>query len=212
MHGPLNARYREYGADIATSGTHLLHLINEILDLSKLEAGQFDLHEGEVDLASVIRSCLHLVEAQAGKSKIKLSSSNESGLPLIRADERRMRQILINLLSNAIKFTPEGGCVGITVSCGTSGFFIEVRDTGIGMSADGIAKAMEPFGQIESAISRKHDGTGLGLPIAKRLVELHGGTLTIASKVDAGTAVTIRLPSERIAQRPARLAIVQATA
>jgi signal transduction histidine kinase len=208
MLGPLHARYRQYGADIAGSGAHLLDLINEILDLSKLEAGQFELHESEVDLSALVRSSMHLVEGQAERAKVALISAGLDGAPSIRADERRIRQILINLLSNAVKFTSEGGCVAISVAAGDASVRIEVRDTGIGMSPEDIAKALEPFGQVDSAFNRRHEGTGLGLPLAKRLVELHGGTLTIASEVRRGTVVTVSLPPERIIARAPQLVAI----
>ena len=201
MFGPVSERYRGYGADIFESGTYLLNLINEILDLSKLEAGQFELHEEDVDVAAIIRACMHLIEPQAEKARVKLLTSLDESLPLIRGDERRMKQILINLLSNATKFTPEGGSVRVRTSLEDKRFVIEVSDTGIGMSADQIPKALEAFRQIESQISRKHVGTGLGLPLAKHLVELHGGTLDLESKVDFGTTVRIVLPPERTVAR-----------
>jgi signal transduction histidine kinase len=206
MFGALSVRYRGYAADITSSGIHLLELINEILDLSKLEAGQLELHEENVDLAGSVEACMILVATQAQQSKIRLLTSIGHDLPLLRADERRLRQILINLLSNAVKFTPEGGQVRVSSYRKDGGLAIEVRDTGIGMAPEDIPKAMTTFGQVDSKISRKHEGTGLGLPLAKHLVELHGGTLTIESEVDAGTIVTIFLPPERIVEAPTHLA------
>jgi signal transduction histidine kinase len=197
MFGPINERYRSYSADIFNSGTHLLELINEVLDLSKLEAGQLELHEENVDIAVAIRASRRLVDSHAEKAKVRLSETIEDQLPLIRVDDRRFRQILINLLSNAIKFTPEGGQVRILAYQQNDGVAIAVSDTGIGMSRQEIPKALEPFGQIDSKISRKYQGTGLGLPLAKHLAELHGGTLTIESEVNVGTTVTIVLPPER---------------
>ena len=176
----------------------MLGLINEILDLSKLEAGQFELSEGDVDLAEVVQACLHLVEPQAQKSRIRLSTELDPEARLIRADDRRMRQILINLLSNAVKFTPEGGKISVSSFLKNDGLAIEVRDTGIGIAAEDMSKVMTSFGQVESKISRKYEGSGLGLPLAKHLVELHGGTLTIESQVDVGTTVTVMLPSNRV--------------
>jgi signal transduction histidine kinase len=196
MMGPLDSRYREYAGDIFNSGGHLLNLVNEILDLSKLEVGQFELYEEEVDLTDAIQASLRLVETQAKKAKIELFSMTQPDIR-IRADGRRLRQILINILSNAVKFTRDGGQVRLTAVKTENGLVMEIRDSGIGMMADQIAKALEPFGQIESSTSRKHEGTGLGLPLAKRLVELHGGKLTIKSEVDVGTTVTIALPPER---------------
>jgi len=198
MFGPLSERYRSYSSDIFDSGTHLLNLINEILDLSKLEAGKLELYEEDVDPAAIIRACLHLIEPQAEKAKVRLSMSlDENALSPVRVDERRMKQVLLNLLSNAVKFTPEGGSVRVAASLQRERLIIEVSDTGIGMSDDQIPKALEAFRQIDSHISRKHVGTGLGLPLTKHLVELHGGTLVLESKVNLGTTVRVILPSER---------------
>jgi signal transduction histidine kinase len=198
MFGPVGERYRSYAADIYNSGSHLLGLINEILDLSKLEAGQFELYEEDVDLTGAVEACLHLVEPQARKSKIRISTALDPKVRVIRADDRRMRQILINLLSNAVKFTPEGGQVHVSSALKNDGLAIEVSDTGIGIAAENMAKVMTSFGQVESKVTRKYEGSGLGLPLAKHLVELHGGTLTIQSQVDVGTTVTVMLPSNRI--------------
>jgi signal transduction histidine kinase len=196
MFGPVGERYRGYATDIFNSGSHLLALINEILDLSKLEAGQFELYEEDIDLAGTIAACLHLVEGQAKKSKIQLSTALDRNVHLIRADDRRMRQILINLLSNAVKFTPDGGKVRVSSFLKNGGLAIVVSDTGIGISDEDIPKVMTSFGQVESKVSRKYEGSGLGLPLAKHLVELHGGTLTLESQVGCGTTVTITLPSD----------------
>jgi signal transduction histidine kinase len=209
MFGPLNERYRSYGGDIFYSGNHLLELINEILDLSKLEAGQLELHEEDIDVESTIRESRRLIEFQAQKSGVELSEAIEERLPLLRADDRRFRQILINLFSNAVKFTPEGGRVHVSVRRLNGGIAIAIRDTGIGISPDQIPKALQPFGQIDSKISRKYEGTGLGLPLAKHLVELHGGTLTIRSEVNVGTTVTLILPLHRVVERGADSAAIK---
>ena len=210
--GPLSERYRGYGTDIFNSGTHLLELINEILDLSKLEAGQFELHEEDIDLGEVIEASMRLLGPQAEKSKVQLSKAIDEDLSLIRADDRRMRQVLINLLSNAVKFTPAGGKIRVSSFRMHAGLAIAVSDTGIGMASEEIPKALEEFGQIDSKISRQYEGTGLGLPLAKHLIELHGGTLTIKSEVNVGTTVTIVLPHERIVARTARAQIAKVTA
>jgi signal transduction histidine kinase len=201
MFGPLSERYRAYSSDIFNSGTHLLNLINEVLDLSKLEAGQFELYEEDVDPAEIVRAAMQLVEPLAEKAKLGLSLALAGSLPHLRADERRLKQVLINLLSNAVKFTPEGGSVRVSVTLETDSLVIEVRDTGIGMSPDQIPKALQAFRQIDSKISRKHVGTGLGLPLAKHLVELHGGMLVFDSKVNFGTTVRVVLPPERTLPR-----------
>jgi signal transduction histidine kinase len=197
MFGPLNERYRSYSTDIFDSGTHLLNLINEILDLSKLEAAQFELYEEDVDPAAIVHSGMQLIEPLAEKGKVRLSLALPNSLPQIRADERRLKQVLINLLSNAVKFTPEGGSVRVRAALESDSLVIEVRDSGIGMSADQIPKALQAFRQIDSKISRKHVGTGLGLPLAKHLVELHGGMLIFDSKLNSGTTVRVVLPPER---------------
>jgi len=212
MFGPLSERYRSYGGDIFDSGNHLLKLINDILDLSKLEAGHFELHEENVDVAAVIGASKRLVESQAERGKVRVTVAIDADLPLIRADDRRMRQVLINILSNAVKFTPEGGLVRVQSAVRDAGLMISVSDTGIGMSSEEIPKALEPFGQIDSTISRKYEGTGLGLPLAKHLVELHGGTLIVESALSVGTTVTIVLPHERIVAKPARFPAARARA
>ena len=196
--GAASERYIEYAGDIYNSGTHLLGLINDILNLSKLEAGKLQLQEQDVDLEIAIAACVTLVEDQARQANITLSVVLDPEVLLVRADERRLRQILINLLSNAVKFTPEGGSVGIRSFRRNSGLAIAVSDTGIGMAAENIPKALAPFDQIERKVRRKQEGTGLGLPLAKQLTELHGGTLKIESEVDVGTTVTIMLPPSRM--------------
>lgn len=198
MFGPINERYRRYASDINHSGTHLLALINEILDMSKLEAGKAELIDEPVDLEVVIQDAVRSVEPQAMHSNIQLSTSIAADLPMLRADSRRMRQILINLLSNAVKFTPEGGKVRVSCGSGHHGMALTIEDTGIGMAPAEIPKALEIFGQIDSKLSRKHEGTGLGLPLSQHLVNLHGGTLAIDSKPGFGTRVDILLPPERI--------------
>ena len=197
MFGPVSDRYRKYGTHIFDSGRHLLNLINEILDLSKLEAGQFELREDDLDAAEIVQATLQLIEPQAEKARVRLTTTVEAELPLLRADDRRIRQVIINLLSNAVKFTPEGGQVRVALAVRNGGLLISITDTGIGMTAEQIPHALEAFRQIDSKISRKYEGTGLGLPLAKHLVELHGGSLTIESRVNFGTTVRVALPPER---------------
>ncbi len=207
--GSASERYIEYAGDIHHSGTHLLGLINDILNLSKLEAGKFQLQEREVDLEIAVDACVNLIEAQAGQSNIQLSVTLDPEALFIRADEQRLQQILINLLSNAVKFTPEGGSVSVRSFRRNGGLAISVSDTGIGMAAENIPRALAPFDQIERKVRRKQEGTGLGLPLAKQFVELHGGTFTIESEVDAGTTVTFLLPPSRmIAPQPVAAARV----
>jgi signal transduction histidine kinase len=196
--GSVGERNRSYAADIGSSATHLLKLISEILDLAKLEAKKFELHEEEVNLAATIQASMRLVEAQAQKAKISLSTSLDNELSAIWVDDRHFRQILLNLLSNAVKFTPEGGQVSISSFRQSGDLAITIRDTGIGMTAEEISKAITSFGQAASKVSRKYEGVGLGLPIAKHLTELHGGSLTLESHLNVGTVATITLPAERI--------------
>jgi signal transduction histidine kinase len=202
MFGPLSARYQEYAGHIHSSGAHLLNLINELLDLSKLEAGQFTLSEEDVDLTIAIEESMRLVESLAETHKVTLAAQLPADLPLLRADDRRLRQIIINLLSNAVKFTPEGGNVSIAVTLAKDGVHIAVRDTGIGMTDAQITTALELFGQVDSHIARKHQGSGLGLPLAKQLAERHGGKLVIESKANSGTIVTVSLPPDRLIVQP----------
>jgi signal transduction histidine kinase len=196
--GAASERYIEYAGDIHNSGTHLLGLINDILNLSKLEAGKFQLQDQAVDLELAIAACMNLIEDPAREANIRLSVTLDPEALTIRADERRLRQILINLLSNAVKFTPDGGSVSVRSFRRNGGLAIAVCDTGIGMAPENIPKALAPFDQIERKVRRKQEGTGLGLPIAKQLVELHGGTLSIESTVDVGTTVTFLLPPSRM--------------
>ena len=196
--GSASERYIEYAGDIHHSGTHLLGLINDILNLSKLEAGKFQLQEQDVDLEMTIDASMNLIQEPAREANIQLSVTLDPEAPMIRADERRLRQVLINLLSNAVKFTPDGGSVSVRSFRRNGGLAISVSDTGIGMAPENIPKALAPFDQIERKVRRRQEGTGLGLPIAKQLVELHGGTLSIESKLDVGTTVTFLLPPSRM--------------
>jgi signal transduction histidine kinase len=197
--GPVGSpRYREYAAHIHDSGSHLLDLINDILDIAKLDAAKVELHESEMDVQDVVASCISLLGVQSIKSGVTVSVGKPKERIKFRADERRVRQILLNLLSNAVKFTPEGGEVTITASSKAGGLTIAVKDTGIGIAEHDIPRALERFGQIDSAMGRKHTGTGLGLPLAKELTELHGGTLTIESELGTGTTVTVTFPPARV--------------
>lgn len=195
MFGPLgNARYQGYAADIVNSGRHLLAVINDILDVSKVEAGQMSLDLGPVDMAELIDSATRLVESRARSSQISLTTDVGDNLPPLHGDRRRCLQILVNLLSNAVKFTPEGGKVTLSAKREDKGIILEVRDTGIGMTEDEIALALEPFRQVDGSLSRQYEGTGLGLPLAKSMTELHGGALTIVSGKGQGTTVSVWLP------------------
>ncbi|MCH9053471.1 MAG: PAS domain-containing protein [Proteobacteria bacterium] len=202
--GPLgNPKYQEYAKDINDSGRHLLALIDDILDLSKIEAGQLELDEEDIDVAMTIRSCMVLVKERARNGGVRLKTDIPDGLPALHADKRKLKQILVNLLSNAVKFTPDGGEVTLKAwSRPDSGYVFQVIDSGIGIALADIPTALSAFGQVDSALSRKFAGTGLGLPLTKSLVEMHGGSLDLQSEEGAGTTVTVRFPSERIVHLP----------
>lgn len=199
MMGPLGTPiYKDYARDIHDSGSHLLGLINEILDLSRIEAGRYELNEEELDLSEVGRECERLLTLRARKRGIRIRTAFEPGLPLLCADRKAIRQIWLNLLSNAVKFTPSGGWVMMsTRSTPEGGIALSVRDTGIGIRADEVEQVLSPFGQ--GAIPRKQaeDGAGLGLPIVNGLAELHGAELAIRSKMRVGTEVSVTFPPQR---------------
>jgi signal transduction histidine kinase len=197
--GPVGLhKYVDYAADVHSSGRHLLDLINDILDLSKIDAGKVELHEEELGLAHIMDDCLSLVRERALRAGVTLvEEPPAAGLPRLWADRRLMKQIVLNLLSNAIKFTPAGGTVTTGLFADTDGIGFSVRDTGIGMTDEDVKKAMSPYGQIDSQVSRKHKGTGLGLPISLSLARLHGGDLVVKSAPDKGTTMTLRLPLSR---------------
>ena len=197
--GPIgNPRYAGYVDHIRDSGLRLLSLINDILDLSRLDAGKTELSETLVSVSHVLSETRCLVERQAEQAGVSLAFELEPGLPLLRADERRLGKIVLNLLSNGIKFTPKGGSVTVRAGVSAAGFSMQVSDTGIGMTQADIAKALERFGQVDSRLSRKYEGSGLGLPLARQLVELHGGSLSIESRLNVGTTVTAMFPAQRI--------------
>jgi signal transduction histidine kinase len=197
--GPVGQpRYAEYAKDIYDSGGSLLQLINDILDPTKVEAGKMELQKSFVDVAVIMRRCMRLIKDRASKSNVRLKVSFDSNLPLLLADEGRLRQIAVNLLSNAIKFTPAGGQIVLSAGVDQHGaIFIRVADTGFGMSSAEIEVALERFGQTASARSRPSEGTGLGLPLTKSLVELHGGQLGIDSVPGKGTTVTVKFPPQQ---------------
>ncbi|MCI4661276.1 MAG: ATP-binding protein [Neomegalonema sp.] len=197
--GPLDAQYRDYAQSIYTSGRHLLDLINDVLDLSKIEAGRIELSEEISQVDELLSTCSKLMHERIAKAGLHYRVDIEPDLPPMLMDERRVRQVVLNLLSNAAKFTPPGGTVSLMARLEPKrGILISVRDTGVGMSAEEVPKALSKFGQINGDLTRQHDGTGLGLPIAKSLMEMHGGSLTIASQKGKGTEVQIMLPIARI--------------
>ena len=193
-----NPKYREYANDIHRSGSHLLELINEVLDVSKVEAGAMEINEDDVDLAGMMKECAALMRDEAKKVEIELRVSIPRNFPEFRGDSRRMRQIFLNLLSNAIKFTPAGGRITLDASFEDGGGFkIAVADTGIGIEPDDLSRILLPFEQVEDHLKRTTQGTGLGLALSKSLTELHGGKLSLESEPGVGTTVTLRFPPER---------------
>jgi signal transduction histidine kinase len=189
--------YVDYARDIHASSMHLLQIINDILDVSKIEAGMMSVYPSRVDPPAVVHGCCRIVRPRARDAQVELATEVTEATPFITADERMLKQIVLNLLSNAIKFTPEGGRVTIRTERGDGDWLvIAVTDTGIGIAPEDIEKVLRPFGQVESSLARRFAGTGLGLPLSKGLVELHGGMLSIASAPGTGTTVTVRLPPQ----------------
>ena len=198
------ATWVQYSQDIYDSGSHLLSVINDILDLSKVEAGRFELAEEEVDLDYAARSVANLVRETAAKRRLGIVVSVPPGIPRLRSDQRVVRQMLLNLLSNSLKFTPSGGTVSLIVRENAGEIALVVEDTGIGIEEHNFAKILEPFGQVREACSDDLKGTGLGLPLVKSFIEQQGGRLELWSRVGEGTAVTLWFPAERVIDRTAR--------
>jgi len=200
MLGPIdNDKYLEYATDISNSGHHLLALINDILDLAKIEAGKLELREELVDLRTVVNACFAIMKERASLAEVQMKATLPEVLPQLLVDELKIKQIIINMLSNAVKFTPRGGHIRIAAGLEEGDLVIRIADTGIGIAPDDIQKALDPFTQIDSSLARRYEGTGLGLPLAKRLIELHDGKLAIESALGAGTCVTLTFPSRRLA-------------
>jgi two-component system cell cycle sensor histidine kinase PleC len=201
--GPLdNPTYREYTASIHRSGSHLLNLINEILDLSRIEAGRYELSEEPVSLAGVVDDCYRLMKLRAENKGLEVVEVFDESLPQVLADERAVRQICLNLLSNALKFTPRGGRVTLKVArAWDGGQLISVRDTGPGIPKDEIPRVMQAFGQGSLALETAEGGTGLGLPIVRSLVELHGGSFELRSELGKGTEAIAFFPRKRVLPR-----------
>ena len=202
--GPVsNARYVSYAADIHTSGRHLLGIINDVLDLAKIESGKMSLEDaGEFALVPALAASLHMLTGLGEKHGVTVRGQWQDEKIRLVAVERMVRQIVINLVGNAIKFTPEGGRV--TVSGGPDaegGYVLTISDNGIGMNEGEMANALTPFGQNRKKLAVRQEGTGLGLPLAKAMIELHGGSLILESQTNRGTSVTLRFPAERVAQR-----------
>jgi signal transduction histidine kinase len=209
MYGPLgNDKYREYAEDVYKSGAHLLDLINDVLDLSKIDAGRMELRETLFHAPALLDEALSLLRDKAA-GRVALGVTLEPSLPQLHADKRLIKQILLNLLSNAVKFTPEGGKVSVIAArAPDGGLNIHVEDTGVGMNEDEIRTAFSVYGQVDSKIARTHQGTGLGLPISRSLAELHGGTLSARSVKGVGTRMTLYLPENRMMAQAAPLQAV----
>ncbi|MEQ8268025.1 MAG: ATP-binding protein [Parvibaculum sp.] len=196
--GPLgHGKYADYAKDINGAGTHLLDLVTDILDISRVESGTDSLCEEEVRIEAVARQVIGVTAPQAEKAGVQCRLEASAGLPAVVADERKIRQIVINLVGNAIKFNRRGGTVTVALAHGPGGYRIAIADTGIGIAADDIPKALARFGQLEGHTNRKYEGLGLGLPIVQALTAQHGGSLAIESEPGRGTTVTITLPPER---------------
>jgi signal transduction histidine kinase len=204
-------RYADYAKDINTSGRHLLRVINDMLDLAKIEAGALTVCEQPFDLATAMASVELLVRERVQRKRLHLTWDLPAGLPRVTSDERLVQQILINVLTNAVKFTPEGGKIRVAVGrhAGGDGIAISVRDTGIGMRAEDIATALKPFGQVAQDMTARGEGTGLGLPLCQRFAQALGGAFAIDSVYGEGTTVTLTLPERCIAAADAHIALTK---
>jgi len=202
--GPIdNPHYRSYVADIHFSSTHLLNLINEILDVTKAEAGKLEVQEQVFDLRDVIEAVVRISGPPIDKAGVTVTVDLPADLPRLRADEGKTRQVFFNLIGNAVKFTPAGGRIDISGRFdGETGLSIIVADTGIGIAPADLKRVLEPFVQVDSSLSRRHQGTGLGLPAVKGIMELHRGTIELQSTVGGGTKVTITFPPDRAVVEP----------
>jgi signal transduction histidine kinase len=201
-YGPIgNDLYKEYLQDIMMSGNHLLALINDILDLSKAEAGKISLSEAPAAVADIARESATMLRQQAGAASVALECNVAANLPPLMCDERIVKQILLNLLSNAIKYTPAGGRVVLDANLNGEGLRVVVRDTGIGIAGADLPTALADFGRVDSEFDLKRPGTGLGLPLAKHLAEAHGARFAIDSEVGVGTTISIVFPSARLLSR-----------
>ncbi|MBK8157629.1 MAG: hypothetical protein IPK59_02135 [Rhodospirillaceae bacterium] len=195
----IDGRAQEYAADIQSSASHLLAMINDILDLSKIEAGRLDLNEEEISIPMLCEPALRMIQDRARAAELDLVSELSDDLPLVLVDHRLTRQILLNLLSNSVKFTPAGGKITVRAYRGPErDLVIEVEDNGIGIPESDVDRVLEPFVQVESHHARRYAGTGLGLALSRRLAELHGGRLSLMSQIDHGTKVGLHIPATRL--------------
>ena len=199
LFGPVGvAQYKQYADDIYESGAHLMAIINDILDLSKVEAGKFDLNETEIQVPELCRSVIHIVKGRADEARIMLIKRIPEDLPYLLADPRSLKQMLLNLMSNAIKFTSSCATVDLVASIMEGGGFrFDIRDTGVGIAPEHFDTVLSLFGQVDTAHARDHQGTGLGLPLVKAFIEMHGGYIEIESELDAGTTVSLFFPPGR---------------
>ena len=198
--GPIeNPTYLEYLGDIHDSATHLLNVINDVLEVSRIQSGEVELCEDEVDPAAVIESCMRFVNDRAKAAGVSVSAGLAAERPVLEADPRLVKHCLLNLLSNAIKFTAAGGHATVRTELSADGtFVIAVSDTGIGIAAADLDRVTEPFAQVDTSLGRKYEGLGLGLPLAKSAMEQHGGTLELVSTTGQGTTATMRFPAARV--------------
>jgi signal transduction histidine kinase len=196
MFGELNDKQREYVSDITESGRHLLSLINDILDLSKVEAGHMELEVSDVDLPSLIENALTLIRERAARREITLERAVDARVGAVRGDERKLKQVLLNLLSNAVKFTPEGGRIRVAAAPADGVVEVAVRDTGVGIAPEEQEAVFEEFRQVGSSAA-KQEGTGLGLALCRRFIELHGGTIRVQSALGEGSTFTFSIPLDR---------------
>jgi PAS domain S-box-containing protein len=198
VYGPLNERQTEALQDIHKGGQHLLDIINDVLDMSRIEAGRYELSEDDVDVKTIIQACLKFVAPRAKKDDIALDKQVPEHLPNVWGDERAIKQVILNLISNAVKFTPSHGRVTISADSDARGsLWISIADTGPGISQEDLERLFQPFQQGEQWLTRQHEGTGLGLAISKKLMELHGGTIRLESTLGMGTTVWLRFPPTR---------------
>jgi signal transduction histidine kinase len=191
-------QYREYTANIHSSGSHLLRIINDILDLSKAESGKLEINDDVFDLRETLRSVTRLTKASIAAAGLTETVNLPNDLPLVRADELKTKQVLLNLVTNAMKFTAAGGSITLSAEHRDDGLAFTVADTGIGIAPEHIDRVLEPFEQVDSSLSRQHQGTGLGLPLVKAIMEAHGGRLELRSTQGAGTQITIVFPPTRL--------------
>lgn len=200
VHGPIgNDKYLEYQNDILTSGYHLLHLVNDVLDISKIEAEEFELYDAEVNVDELLTYCIRMIKGRTETRSVSFQYTPPESTVNILADDRVAKQIILNLLTNAAKYNVENGkaCLSVVMKDDRS-LAIVVVDTGVGISANDIPKVLEPFGQARIDAHRTHEGTGLGLPLSKKLIELHGGTLELESEIGKGTVATVTFPQGRL--------------